>query len=182
VLSATIVAFQARLTEGLKAQEQLSTSFLQSQLATALQHAADSEQALQKYRAAHPGVLVAAGQSGYPELDRLAAQAQQDRDQVTQLQSQLGQAEFIFAAADRFIQNSTKVVDAPRITAGGLMGDGSSVKRAAVVWLAALGVAAIYLGLLVWTDKTARDIRELVSRLSVPVLATVPRLAGKEKF
>jgi hypothetical protein len=43
-------------------------------------------------------------------------------------------------------------------------------------------VAAAYLVLLVWIDQTDRDTKELVSRLSVPVLATVPRLAAKEKF
>jgi capsular polysaccharide biosynthesis protein len=54
------------------------------------------------------------------------------------------------------------------------------LKKAAVVWLAAIGIAAGYLALLVWMDKSARDSRELVSRLSVPVLATVPLLTAKE--
>jgi hypothetical protein len=183
VLNATITVFQDRLTEALKSQEDLSTSFLQGQLTTSQKRAADSEAALEAYLNAHPGLAVSlSGQSGLPELDRLVTQAQQDRDQVIQLQNQLGQAQFTFAAADRFIQNSTKVVDPPRITAGGLLGDGSSLKRAAIVWLAAAGVAAVYLALLVWTDKTARETGELVHRLSVPVLATVPRLSAKESF
>jgi hypothetical protein len=182
VLSATIAVFEGRLVDALKAQEQLSTTFLKSQLVAAQQRSDDSQAALQKYMTSHPGapIALAGQQSGYPELDRLVTQAQQDRDQVTQLQNQLAQAEFTFAAADRFIQTNTKVVDQPRITAGGLIGDGSSVKRAAVVWLAAIGIAAVYLVLLVLTDKTARDTKELASRMAVPVLATVPRLSAKE--
>lgn len=182
-LSATIAVFQARLTEALKAQEQLSTSFLQSQVAAAQQKANDTESALEKYLAAHPGLPVTSNATtGIPQLDQLITQAQQARDALTALQNQLGQAQYTFAAADQFIATSTKVVDAPGITASGFLGDGSSLKRAAVVWLAAIGVGAVYLALLVWTDKTARDTRELVGRLSVPVLATVPLLTAKERF
>jgi hypothetical protein len=35
---------------------------------------------------------------------------------------------------------------------------------------------------MVWIDQTARESKELTSRLSVPVLATVPLLTAKEKF
>jgi uncharacterized protein involved in exopolysaccharide biosynthesis len=182
-LAATIAVFQDRLTQALKNQQQLSTSFLQGQLTAAQQRSASSEGALEKYLAEHPGVLVPTnGQTGIAQLDQLITQAQQDRDQVIQLQNELGQAQFTFAAADQFIRTSTHVVDSPTITAGGFLGDGSSLKRAAVVWLAAIGVAAVYLALLVWMDKTARDPRELTGRLSVPVLATIPLLPAKERF
>jgi hypothetical protein len=182
-LQATIVVFQGRLTEALKAQEQLSTSFLQGQVAAAKTKADESEAALQKYLSDHPGLAIStSGQTGIPELDQLITQAQQDQTALTTLESQLGQAQYTFAAADQFIRTSTQVVDEPGITAGGFLGDGSSLKRAAVVWLAAIGVAAVYLALLVWMDKTARETRELVARLSVPVLATVPLLTAKERF
>ena len=182
-LKSTITVFQARLTDELKAQEQLSTTFLQGQVNAAQQRADTSEAALQKYLAAHPGVpFSATGQSGIPQLDELVTQAQQDRDALTQLQSQLGQAQYTFAAADQYVRTSTKVIDDPSITAGGFLGDRSSLKKARIVWLAALGVAALYLALLVWIDKTARDTRELSGRLSVPVLATVPMLSLKERF
>jgi capsular polysaccharide biosynthesis protein len=183
-LTATIAVFQDRLTEALKAQEQLSTSFLESQVTAAQQRRDTSEAALEKYLAEHPAPALglSSGQTGIPQLDQLVTRAQQDRDQLTALQSQLGQAQYTFAAADQFVATSTKVVDAPGITAGGFLGDGSSLKRAVVVWLAAVGVAAVYLALLVWMDKTARDVRELVGRLSVPVLATVPMLSAKERF
>src|SRR5258708_23709951 len=55
-LKATIAVFQERLTEALKAQEKLSTSFLQSQVAAAQQRVNDSEAALQKYLTEHPGL------------------------------------------------------------------------------------------------------------------------------
>jgi uncharacterized protein involved in exopolysaccharide biosynthesis len=181
-LSATIAVFEARLTEALKAQEQLSTTFLQGQVAAAQQRANTSEAALERYLAAHPGFLATSANTGIPQLDQLITQAQQDQTALIAVQGQLGQAQYTFAAADQFIATSTKVVDAPGITAGGFLGDGSSLKRAAVVWLAAIGVGAVYLALLVWMDKTARDTRELVGRLSVPVLATVPLLTAKERF
>lgn len=184
VLGATVAVFQDRLTQALKSQQQLSTTFLQAQLDAAQKRYATSQAALETYLAAHPGILAAPSgqQTGNTQLDALVTQAQLDRDQVTQLQNQLGQAQFTFAAADRFIQNDIQVVDEPRITKGGILGDGSSMKRAAIVWLAAVGVAAVYLVLVVWMDKTARDTRELAGRLSVPILATVPRLSLQEKF
>jgi capsular polysaccharide biosynthesis protein len=55
-----------------------------------------------------------------------------------------------------------------------LLGDNSSLKRAALFSLACFTVGVAYLLLLVWVDKTARDAKELDSRLQVPVLATVP--------
>jgi capsular polysaccharide biosynthesis protein len=184
VLSATIKVFQNNLADSLKAQQQLSTSFLKSQLGVSQQSADASEAALDKYLAEHPGILVQFNgqQAAYPELNRLVTRAQSDRDQVNQLQGQLAQAQFTYAYADTFIKTSTKVVDPPRISSGGLMGDGSSLRRAAIVWLAAAGIAAAYLVILVWIDQTARDSKELINRLSLPVLATVPRLAAKEKF
>jgi capsular polysaccharide biosynthesis protein len=184
VLSATIKVFQTNLADALKAQQQLSTAFLQSQLTTAQQSADTSAAALEKYLGDHPGVLAASnGQpAAYPELNRLLSRAQSDHDQVNLLQGQLAQSQFTFAYADNFIKTSTKVVDAPGISSGGLMGDGSSLRRAAIVWLVAVGIAAAYLVILVWIDQTARDSKELINRLSLPVLATVPRLAAKEKF
>lgn len=184
MLSATIDVFQNRLTEALKAQETLTTSFLQAKLDDAQKRYDTSKSALENYLAAHPGVFPSgSGQAtGNATLDGLAIQEQRDQAEVTALQNQLGQAKFTFAAADKFIQNEIQVVDPPRISAGGILGDGSSLKRAAIVWLVAIGVAAVYLALLVWMDKAARDTRELVGRLSVPILATVPVLAGKEKF
>src|SRR5207253_856998 len=118
-LKATIAVFQSRLTEALKAQEQLSTSFLTSQVAAAQQRSSDSEAALQKYINEHPGLplTLTSGQTGITQLDQLLTRAQQDKDQLTALQNQLSQAQFTFAAADQFIRTSTKVVDDPGITA-----------------------------------------------------------------
>lgn len=182
-LSATIYIFQQRLTSALRDQEQLSESFLQAQVADAQKKADASATALDTYLAHHPGSPITTNaNTGIPELDKLINQAQNDENQLIALEGQLGQAQYTFAAADKFVQTSTKVVDDPGITAGGFLGDRSSLKRAAVVWLAALGVAAVYLALLVWMDKTARDSRELASHLAVPVLTTVPLLPARERF
>lgn len=175
VLSAAIAVFRDRLTSALKAQEQLSTSLFQSQLAAAQQRYDQSRGELETYLADHPGKAASS-----VELDSLTTREQQDRDQVIQLQNDLTRAQYTYEGADQFIKTSTQIVDPPRVAQGGVIGDGSSLKKAAVVWLAAIGIAAGYLALLVWMDKSARDSKELVSRLSVPMLATVPLLTAKE--
>jgi uncharacterized protein involved in exopolysaccharide biosynthesis len=176
VLTATIQLFQERLTAVQVEQANLSTSFLSGQLASAQARLNTSQAALQKYLADHPRVTISTvPQAIQSDLDKLVAQVRQDQGDVTQLQTQLDQATFLGAAAQHLVETNTKLIDEPRIAKTGLLGDGSSLKRAALVALACLTLGAAYLLLLVWVDKTARDANELNSRLKVPVLATVPR-------
>jgi capsular polysaccharide biosynthesis protein len=182
-LTATIDAFQAQLTDSLKAQQQLSTAFIQSQLDTAQARQATSQTDLQRYLLGHPGAVSpkAGESSGDLQLDQLALRAQQDRENVAQLQTQLAAATYTFAAAEQFIKTNTKVVDQPAVTRGGLTGDGSSIRRALLVWGISFGAAFIYLLLLVLLDKAAMDPQELERRLRLPVLTTIPRLARAER-
>jgi len=178
VLSATVTVLHDRLTAIQKDQQDLAISFLQGQLATAKVHLKASQDALQKYLAAHPGVLLPASyQVGLnPELDGLELQLQQDTSSVTSYEGQLAQAQYGADAAARFVEISTRTVDPPRITKGGFTGDGSSVRRALVVLAVCISAAAGYLLFLAWIDKTARDRKELEHRLQIPVLATIPQL------
>jgi capsular polysaccharide biosynthesis protein len=176
VLNVTIQLFQEQLAAVQVEQADLSTSFLSGQLKSARARLDGSQAALQKYLADHPGLTIASTPPAIQtDLDTLVAQARTDQSNVTQLQSQLDQAMFLGAAAKQLVATNTKLIDQPVTTKTGLLGDGSSLKRAALVALACLTVGFAYLLLLVWADKTARDARELDSRLKVPVLATVPR-------
>lgn len=182
VLSATVTVFQQRLTAIQKDQQDLAVSFLQSQVTTATDHLKASQDALQKYLTAHPGLLLPTTyQIGMnPELDGLMLQLQQDTATLTSYEGQLGQAQYVAAAASRFIEVSTKTVDPPRITKGGFTGDGSSVRRALVVLAVCVSAAAGYLLFLAWIDRTARDGKELEHRLQIPVLASIPQLRLEE--
>src|SRR2546428_3471536 len=178
VLSATVTVFHDRLTAIQKDQQDLAVSFLESQVKSARDHLKASQDALQKYLATHPGLLLPASyQVGMnPELDGLELQLQQDTSSLTSLEGQLGQAQYVSAAAARFVDISTRTVDPPRITKGGFTGHGSSVRRALVVPAVGVFAAAAYLLFLAWIDKTARDRKELEHRLQIPVLATIPQL------
>jgi hypothetical protein len=176
VLNVTIQLFQERLAAVQVQQADLSTTFLSGQLTSRKARLDGSQAALQKYLADHPGLTISTTPPAIQtDLDKLVAQVRQDQNDVALLQTQLDQATFLGAAAQSLVATNTKVIDPPRITKTGLLGDGSSLKRAALVGLACLTLAAVYLLLLVWADKTARDAREIDSRLKVPVLATVPR-------
>lgn len=176
VLKVTIQLFQERLTAAQIEQADLSTSFLSGQLKAAKARVDASQATLQKYLADHPGLKTATTPPAIQsDLDKLVAQVQKDQSDVTQLQSQLDQVTFLGAVAQRLVETNTKLIDQPRISRKGLLGDNSSLKRASLFSLACFAVGVAYLLLLVWVDKTARDAKELDSRLQVPVLATVPR-------
>lgn len=178
VLNATVTVFKERLTTIQKDQQDLAVSFLESQVAAASDRFKTSQAALQKYLSAHPGSqLPTSYQVGMnPELDGLLLQLQQDTSNLTSYESQLAQAQYVSAAAARFIDTSTRTVDLPRITKGGFTGDGSSVRRALVVLAVCVSAAVGYLLFLVWIDKTARDRKELEHRLQIPVLASIRQL------
>jgi uncharacterized protein involved in exopolysaccharide biosynthesis len=176
VLKVTIQLFQERLASIQVEQADLSTSFLSGQLASAKARLEVSQAALQKYMADHPALTIATTPPGIQtDLDKLVAQVRQDQGDAAQLRAQLDQATFVGAAAKRLVETNTKVIDEPRIARSGLLGDGTSLKRAGLVALACVTLGAVYLLVLVWADQTARDARELGSRLKVPVLATVPQ-------
>jgi uncharacterized protein involved in exopolysaccharide biosynthesis len=176
VLTVTIQLFQERLIAAQVEQADLSTSFLSGQLTSAKARVDASQAALQKYLADHPGLKTETTPPAIQsDLDKLVAQLQKDQADVAQLQTSLDQVTFTGAAAQRLVETNTKLIDPPTITKTGLLGDNSSLKRAALFSLACFTLGATYLLLLVWVDKTARDAKELDSRLKVPVLATVPR-------
>ncbi len=181
VLNVTIQLFHERLAAVQIEQADLSTSFLSGQLTSAKARLNTSQAGLQTYLADHPGLKIETTPSAVQtDLDKVASQVRQDQAEVLQLQSQFDQAQFLGAGAQRLVETNTKLIDEPRIAGRGLLGDGSSLKRAALVVLACETLGLAYLLLLVWADKTARDSKEIENRLKVPVLATVSQFTFLE--
>jgi uncharacterized protein involved in exopolysaccharide biosynthesis len=172
--------------QALAQQNQLdvSTTFLSTQVTAAESAATLAQQAVAGYLAAHPTVRSPAGgaDTGIAEFDRLLHQVRQAQDDLTQLHTQLTQARFLGAAAQRLVETNTQVVDQPRIATSGLIGDGRSLAAAFTVSLLCLLAAVVYLSVLVWADQTARDGKELERRLKVPVLTTIPLISLQERF
>jgi len=157
--------------------------FLNVQLTDARTQQQAAEDALQKYIVDHPGVKVdpAAASNGV-EASRLLNDVTQARQRVTSIQDQLSRDQYIASVSTTLYQAGPRVLDAPAITRGGLIGDGASLKKAAVAAGAIFAVGFAYLVLLGWLDKTARDTREIEHRFNVRVVATIPRLNSVERI
>ena len=184
VVRTTIALYLEREAAAQQAQQEVSTTFLSTKVTAAESASAGSQQTLNTYIASHPGLRApAAGtSSGVAELDRLAQQLTQNQSEVAQLRTELAQARFLGEAASRIVQTNTKVVDEPRIASSGLLGDGRSLFAAALLVVVCAVGSALYLAILVWADKTARDPKELAKRLGVPVLTTIPLIGMQERF
>lgn len=184
VVRAAIAVYAEREAAAQQAQQEVSTTFLTTKVIAAEAAAAGSQQAVNTYLIGHPTARApAAGtSSGIAELDRLAQQLAQNQTELTQLRGELAQARFLGEAASRVVQTNTRVVDEPRISDAGLLGDGRSLAAGGLLALACVLVSALYLVLLVWADKTARDPKELSRRLGIPVLTTIPLIGVQERF
>jgi len=183
LLKETIASTKILAAELQKADSQQGIDFLDAELTQAQTSLRSSEDALQKYLAAHPGLSVTSTNIDRPlELDRLVADAQDKRNRVQQIQSTLGQAQYYSSASATLIDAGPRVIDEPRITRGGLTGDGSSLKRGLMAWAVLAGLGAAYLWILVWIDKTVRDVGELERSFKLPVVTTIPQLAPVERL
>lgn len=179
----TIASAKEQAAELQKVDSQQGIDFLDAELTQAKTSLRTAEDALQKYLGAHPGLSVTATNIDRPlELDRLVADVQDKRNRVTQIQSTLGQAQYYSSASATLLDSGPRVLDEPRITRGGLTGDGSSLKRGLIAWAAMAAFGAAYLWVLVWIDKTVRDVGELERSFKLPVVATIPQLAPVERL
>lgn len=181
ILNETISLYREQETKLEQDQADVGISFLSSQLTQAEASAKSADDALSAYLAQHPGLRPdPAVAASYPELARLMSDVQTKRANVADLQSQLSQAEYLNSASARMTEVGPRVMDAPHISNGGLLGDGSSLKRALVAAAAAVAVGGAYLILVTWLDKTARDIKELERRLNVRVIASIDKMRQLE--
>lgn len=181
VLNETITLFREQESKLEQDQADVGIAFLSGQLATAQASEKSSEDALSKYLAENPTLKAdAVTAASYPELARLMADVQQQRANVADLQNQLSQAEYLNSGSARLTEVGPLVMDAPHISNGGLLGDGTSLKRAMVVAAAAVALGGAYLILVTWLDKTARDTKELERRLNVRVIAAIDKMRQLE--
>ncbi len=165
-----------------KEQAKQGIAFLEAELKGAQSSLNSSEAALQKYLAEHPGVKVDTSATGPPELNQLLSDVQDQRTRVNQIQTNLGQAEYYSSASASLLDTGPRVIDQPHITKGGLVGDGTSLKRGLIAWAVFGAIGGAYLWLLVWVDKTARDPGELERRFKIPVVTVIPVLNPVERL
>ncbi len=163
-------------------QAELAKIELTNQLRVAEERVRGARQGLEKYLADHPGITAAnPGKPVAPELDVLLRQVDQGTSRVDDLNARLLDVAQSKDETARFAANIATVVDPPQMSQIGFISLKSALRRAALVWLGCLAAAAAYLVLLARLDRTARDPRELESRLQVPVLVTIPQFAQMEK-
>jgi capsular polysaccharide biosynthesis protein len=97
---------------------------------------------------------------------------------VAQAQDSLSLAQYSSTSSARLIDMGTALVGSPQLTSPPVIGDLSSLKPAAAALIAGLLIILAYLVLLGRADQTVRDPRSIERRLGVPVVATIPKLAG----
>jgi hypothetical protein len=157
------------------AQFKAGKDFLSTQLQNSQATLKVAEDSLQRYLAEHPGVKAdAVTASTNSDLARLMGDVQQNQANANDLQYNLNAVTTMSSAS---AATGPKVIDAPHVSRGGLLGDGTSLKRAGMYAGACVAVGLIYLFALSWVDKTTRDVKELERRLKVPVVATIPVLS-----
>lgn len=177
VLNQTIIVFREQLLQSQQAQTDATTAFWKGQLTDAQGSLASAEAALQSYASANPNVSTDAG-SGDPQVVQLLDSVRQWKAKIVEAQDNVSLAQYLSTSSARFSQLGTTVVDAPRLTSSRTLGDGSSLRLAALALLAGLLTIVGYAALLTWIDKTVGDPSLLERRLGVPVVATIPKLVS----
>lgn len=161
-----------------EAQSKGAADFLRSQLKDAQASLKVAEDALQRYLAEHPGLRAdAITASTNSELARLMGDVDQSKASVNDIQYSLLTATSTSSASTKLFETGPSVIDSPHISRGGLLGDGTSLKRAGMYAGACMAIGLVYLFALSWVDKTTRDVKELERRLKVHVVATIPVLS-----
>jgi hypothetical protein len=180
VLSESIQLYREQSAQLQQDQVDVGIAFLSQQLKEAQASSKTADDALQTYLGQHPGLNpTPAAAAADPQLARLIVEADTRRNNVTTIETNLNEALGVQEWSKRLLETGPKVIDSPHISKGGLVGDGSSLKRAGLGGLVWVVVGLGYLFVLAWLDKSARDPKELENRLKVLVVATIPALPGR---
>lgn len=174
VVTATEDIYHQWVTDQQTAQAKVAIDFYTGQLADAQAKLNSDEGALSRYLDAHPTVK-AADASLIPEFDLLLRNVNDDQLQVAGLQQKLDDTKLTDAAVGQTDNTVLKVIDPPEAVGGRL----SSLPKKQMIF-AAIGGLVAALGMLVfmaWTDRSARDPREIETLLKRPVIVTIPDLA-----
>jgi hypothetical protein len=177
VLNSAISALRQQLIDAERSLAAQATAFWTAQLTDAKSNLAAAQTALQSYAQAHPGVSVDAGSTD-PQVILLRNTVAQWQARVAQAADSLSLAQYSSTASARLIDMGTALVGTPQLASPAVIGDGSSLKPAAGVLIAGLILILAYLVLLARADQTVRDPAAIERRLGVPVVATIPKLAG----
>jgi hypothetical protein len=174
VLIATEQTYQQWLDDQQTAQAKVAIDFYTGQLSDA-QTKLDSDQtALANYLSAHPNVKPADA-AVLPQFEQLTRNVNNDLLQVADLQQKLDDTKLTNAAVNQTDSTVLKVIDPPRTVGGRL----SSLprKQMLIAGAAGLALAVVVLVLMVWSDRTVREARDLEKFLRLPIVATIPDLA-----
>ncbi len=177
VLNQTIVVFREQLLQSQQAQADATTTFWKGELSDAQASLASAEAARQSYATANPNASTDASSSD-PQVVQLLDSVRQWKAKVVEAQDNVSLAQYLSTSSARFSQLGMAVVDTPRLASSRTLGDGSSVRLAALSVLAGLMSVGVYAGFLAWIDKTVGDPSLLERRLGVPVVATIPKLVA----
>ncbi len=170
VLNTTITLWTDWLVQTEQQQADVAIQFYTAQLQTARDRLQTSSDALNAYTAKHPRLTIADLKPD-PELDRLSSDVSQAQTEVNNIQDKLQSIQFNRDAAAEIDQTAVRVIDAPRTSGGHFT---SVTKKYAIALAVAAALPGIaYLVFLGWIDRTARNPKEIESRIGVPVVSTI---------
>lgn len=176
VLTTTIALYRQWLIDTEKQQASVAVEFYTSQLEQAKQQLQTAIDAFNAYVAAHP-VAPNTIRPADPVLDRLQNDVQQAQTQVNDLRDKLQSIQFSSDAAAEIDQTALRIVDAPTTSGGRFT---SVTKKWAIAFALGAAVPGIaYLVFLGWIDRSARNPKEIESRLGTRVVVTIGNLDAK---
>ena len=174
VLTSTEQIYHQWLVDQQTAQAKVAIDFYSGQLADAQAKLRSDQNALAAYVAAHPSVRVANAPL-IPQFDQLIRSVDGDTLVVSALQQKLDDTKLTNAAVGQLDSTVLKVVDPPRSVGGRL----SSLprKQMAIAAIASLALAVVVLVIMAWSDRSAREPKDIESLLRIPVVVTIQDLA-----
>ena len=174
VLNATEQIYHQWLVDRQTAQAKVAIDFYTGQLGIAQATQKTDETALADYVAAHPAYRLIDAPL-IPEFDQLIRNVNNDKVAVASFQQKLDDTRLTNTAFEQLDSTVLKVVDPPRAVGGRL--NALPKKQMAVAGVASLALAAAVLLMMVWSDRSTREPRDIESRLRLPVVVTIPDLA-----
>jgi hypothetical protein len=173
VLNSTIESYHQWLADQQTAQAKVAIDFYSGQLATAKAKLTSDEAALAAYTATHPGVKTTDAPL-IPEFDQLIRNVERDKSSVATFQQRLDDTKLSDAAVGQLDTTVLKVIDPPRGVGGRL--STLPKKQMTIAGIVSLALAVAVLMIMVWSDRSTREPKDIESRLHIPVAVTIPDL------
>jgi capsular polysaccharide biosynthesis protein len=173
VLSSTIEIYHQWLADQQAAQAKVAIDFYSGQLAIAKAKLASDEAALAAYVATHPSFKTVDAPL-IPEFDQLIRNVDHAKSAVATFQQKLDDTKLTDAAVGQLDSTVLKTVDAPRTVGGRL--NALPKKQMTITGIASLALALAVLMIMVWSDRSTREPKDIESRLRIPVAVTIPDL------